>query len=89
VRIAKSIVLSVLTDLDRLLGPLLHNEFTCCTRGCQIRSGCSQRYVIENEFSANPILNSRVGTGVRINLISAGQIDIGINLEEVYMRKSD
>ena len=67
---------------SRLLGTLLHNELACRSRRRESRSCCPQRLVITNSGS-NVQLTDLVGSGVRINCISPGQIDVGVDLQGV------
>ena len=67
----------------RLLGTLLHDELACCSWRCESWSCCAQRLVIINS-GGDIQLTDLVGSGVRINCISPGQIDVGVDLQGVF-----
>lgn len=67
-----------------MLGALLYNELPRCTGRCQSRRRCAKRY--ERLTSEKHSCSSDTGTGVRINCISPGQIDVGVDLKDIDMK---
>ena len=71
-----------------MLGALLYYVKPRSLRRGTGRRGCSERWVKESTgcFSSYRNLTDHTGSGVRINCISPGQIDVGIDLKAFDMR---
>ena len=70
--------------MSRVLGTLLHNELSRRTGRCQGWRRCAERY--ERSSSVIHKNSPHTGTGVRINCISPGQIDVGVDLKDIDMK---
>ena len=71
-----------------MLGALLHNELTRRSRRGPCRSCGPQRSAAKNfvKYNACSLIVDPTGTGVRINCVSPGQIDVGVDLKDIDLR---